>query len=168
MARGKRGKGAAANDDTDFDQGGPDGPARLAREAANGADTPGAGHNSKTIDGEFVRGSIEQILAEEASIKAQKDALSKKLQPQRKKIAGIVKSLVQSNISTRVVQTLLKEARTQVKLENIRSELDDDAKNEFALVKEAMGDFADTELGAHALATAAGADTGASASEPVH
>ncbi len=167
MARKPRGKGAAANDDT-FDNGGPDGAARQRKNGADTeAETPGQGHNSKQIDGEYVRGAIEQILAEEAAIKAAKDALSLKLQPQRKKIAGIVKGLVQSDISTRVVQTLLKEARLKVKLENVKGELDEGQLAEFESVVEAMGDFAELPLGAAAVA-AAEADTGVSAGEPVH
>ncbi len=166
MARKTRGKGAAANDDT-FDNGGPDGAARQRNGADTEAETPGQGHNSKKVDGEYVRGAIEQILAEEAAIKAAKDALSLKLQPQRKKISGIMKGLVQSDISTRVVQTLLKEARLKVKLENVKGELDEGQLAEFESVVEAMGDFAELPLGAAAVA-AAEADTGVSAGEPVH
>lgn len=171
MARGKRGKGAAANDDTDFDQGGPDGAARQ-RKAANGADTtddgdsPGMGHN-RVYDGEYIRGAIEQILAEDASIKAVMDAAKLKTQPQRKKKADIIRGLQKSGVGMREVQTLLKKARLELKLETVTSELDDGQKHEFERILAAMGDFADSPLGAAALA-AAEADTAKSAAEPVH
>jgi hypothetical protein len=161
MARGKK---AAAND-ADFDQGGPDGPSRLKREAeANGsAGEAGMGHN-RTYDGEYIRGAIEQIMSINAEIDGEKAALAKKLQPKRKHVAKIIKGMVESGMGTREVQTLLKKAKLERRLENVTAELDDDQKAEFQRILEAMGDFGDTPLGAAAIAAADGADT----AEAVH
>lgn len=175
MARGKGGgKNAAANDDSGFDAGGPDGAARQRREAekaTNGADTsggdsPGMGHN-RVYNGEFIRGAVEQIMAEKAAIKQAMDAARLKCQPQRKKIGALKKSLQESGVGARELVALLKKRKLEQDLEEVTSELDDGQKHEFQQILESLAPFADLAL-VKAAMTQAEAGAAAAPAEPVH
>lgn len=153
--RGGRGRnGAKAANDDGFDQGGPDGPKRRAREAAN--DTvvlaiddkgKGEGHNSRVYDGEALKSAIEVIRAEEAAIDAKMDAAKKACEGHRATIKATKKGLVTSGFASEVLAVVLRKDKLQRRIETIDSELDDEQKDQFASMEEALGEYLDTELG---------------------
>ncbi|MGL4442992.1 MAG: hypothetical protein ACRCU1_05165 [Alsobacter sp.] len=140
--------------DDDFDQGGADGPRRL--QAANDPGARGEGHNSRSYDGEALAQAIETIRAEEEAIKAKMDAASKACEAHRNTIKVTKKALVESGFPSEVLAVLLRKDKLQRKIERIDENLDDEQKDQFQSMEEALGDFLDSPLGQAAVNAEAG------------
>jgi len=134
----------AANDD--FDQGGPDGPTKQR----------GKGDNSKRFDGALIAEALEDIAALEHKMEKRREEAQKKNQPDREKIKAIRKDLVESGIPARELGVLIRKHKLEAKLQNVDGELDDEGKETFATLVEALGSFADSPLGRAALQRAKG------------
>lgn len=129
------------SDEDDFDQGGADGAAKQR----------GKGDNSKKFDGALINEALEDIAALELRMAKRLEEANKKNQPDRDKIKQIKDELVESGIPSRELGTLIRKRKLEEKLENIDQKLDDDQKETFASLVEALGSFADSPLGKAAL-----------------
>ena len=125
----------------DFDQGGADGAPKQR----------GKGDNSKKFDGALINEALEDIAALELRMAKRLEEANKKNQPDRDKIKQIKDELVESGIPSRELGTLIRKRKLEEKLENIDQKLDDDQKETFANLVEALGAFADSPLGKAAL-----------------
>lgn len=130
----------------DFDQGGADGAPKQR----------GKGDNSKRFDGALINEALLDIEALELRMAKRLEEASKKNQPDREKIKAIRKDLVESGIPSKELATLIRKAKLERRLENIDEKLDDDQKETFAGLVEALGSFADSPLGQAALKRAEG------------
>lgn len=140
MARAakKGGRGGAADDDQD--------------------EHGGEGHNRPEFDGEVLAGYLEDVrAAEERMAKRMADA-SKKNQADRKMIAARTKELTESGYESKVLATVRRKAKLEHKVATIDATLDDDQKETFAQMVEALGEFGDTPLGKAAISKRKGGD----------
>jgi hypothetical protein len=142
MAR-KNGK----DKDDDFDQGGADGPARLAREGERG----GKGDN-KRFDGKALADMLETIAAAEARIRKRNEETSKKNQPDRDEIKQARADMVESGCPSIELAALIRKHKLQRKIDTIDEKLDNEQKETFAEMVEALGGLADLPLGEAAKA----------------
>ncbi len=139
----KRAAKAAKPDTGDnFDQGGPDG-ASKQRD-----------HNTKKFSGDELIELLETITAAQDRIKKRADEASKKSQPDRETITAAKKDLVDSGYPSTELATIIRRHKLQTQLANIDSKLDDDQKETFAQMVEALGDFGELPLGKAALGKA--------------
>lgn len=141
MAR-KNGKG----DKDDFDQGGADGPARLAREGERGKG------DNKRFDGKALADMLETIAAAEARIQKRNEETSKKNQPDRDEIKQARADMVESGCPSIELAALIRKHKLQRKIASIDAKLDEDQKETFAEMVEALGGLADLPLGQAAAA----------------
>jgi formate dehydrogenase maturation protein FdhE len=141
MAR-KNGKGK----DDDFDQGGPDGPARLEREGERGKG------DNKRFDGKALADMLETIAAAEARIQKRNEETSKKNQPDRDEIKQARADMVESGCPSIELAALIRKHKLQRKLDSVDAKLDPDQKETFAEMVEALGGLADMPLGEAAKA----------------
>lgn len=128
----KKGRGKAANDDA---------PERVVEKD----------HNEKTFDGAALAEMLTTIAAAEARIKKRQEDASKRSEPDRKTIKDAKKELVDSGYPSRELALVIKKHKLEHTLENIDEQLDDDGKDTFAGMVEALGSYADTPLGRAAL-----------------
>lgn len=139
---------APAGVDDDFDQGGPDGPAKQRG---------GIGDNIKKFDGDELIELLETIEAAEARIKKRAEEASKKSQPDRETIAAAKKDMVKSGYPSTELATIIRRHKLQRALRDVDAKLDDDQKETFAAMVEALGGadgkgLGDTPLGKAAIA----------------
>ena len=112
----------------------------------------GKGHNTKRFEGEVLSKYLETVHAAEDRIAKRMAEASKKCQADRKLVASATKELVESGYSSKPLATLRRKVKLEYKAATIDSTLDDEAKEEFQSMADALGPFADTELGRAALA----------------
>lgn len=129
--------------DDDFDQGGPAGASKQRG---------GIGDNAKKFDGDELQEYLETIAAAEARIKKRADEASKKSQPDRESIAAARKDMVASGYPSTELATIERRYKLQRKLEGIDEKLDDEQKETFAQMVNALGELGDTPLGKAAIA----------------
>ena len=128
--------------DDDFDQGGPAGAAKQR----------GMGDNAKKFDGDELLEYLETIAAAEARIKKRADEASKKSQPDRESISAARKDMVASGYPSTELATIERRYKLQRKLDGIDEKLDDEQKETFAQMVDALGELGDTPLGKAAIA----------------
>lgn len=134
-------KAAKPDGDGDFDQGGPDGPAKQR----------GKGDNSSKIDGALLLEALQDMDAIEHRMAKRLEEAKKKNEPDRKKLREIRKDLVESGIPSAELGALVRKHKLEAKLENIDATLNDDQKETFASMVKALGKFADSPLGQAAI-----------------
>lgn len=111
----------------------------------------GKGHNSKKFDGELLKEALEDIAALELKMQKRVEAANKQNEPDRQKIKQIKDDLVDSGIPARELGVLLRKVKLERKLANVDDQLDDEGKEVFANLVEALGPFKDTPLGQAAV-----------------
>lgn len=107
--------------------------------------------NEKQFDGAALAEMLTTIAAAEARIKKRQEDASKRSEPDRKTIKDAKKELVDSGYPSRELALVIKKHKLEHTLENIDEQLDDDGKDTFAGMVEALGSYADTPLGRAAL-----------------
>ncbi len=120
----------------------------------DGDDKP-IGHNTRKFDGDELIELLETITAAEARIKKRAEEASKKSQPDRETIASAKKDMVDSGYPSTELAAIIRRHKLQQQIQNIDSKLDDDQKETFAQMVEALGGaqgLGDTPLGKAAIA----------------
>lgn len=130
--------------------------AKKAAKPSAGDDETGEsnhGDNRRKFSGDELVELLETITAAEERIKKRADEASKKSQPDRETIAAAKKDMVDSGYPSTELAMLIRRHKLQSKLANIDATLNDDQKETFAEMVEALGDFGELPLGKAALAT---------------
>lgn len=107
----------------------------------------GRDHNEKKFEGDVLAKYLETVAAAEQRMADRMQAASKKNQADRKLIKEATKELTESGYEAKVLATVRRKAKLELKIETIDSTLDDSQKETFASMIEALGEFADTPLG---------------------
>lgn len=113
--------------------------------------TRGKGDNSKRFDAELINEALEDIEGIEARMKKRLEEAQKKNQPDREKIKQIRADIVESGVPAKELATLIRKRRLERNLDNIDASLDDEQKETFANLVQALGEFKDSPLGQAAL-----------------
>jgi len=135
-------KGNGVDHDDDFDQGGPDGPAKLARESASRGlgDNSGWEPNGETLDEFFELADrqddeVEQI-QEQLRLKA--EPFKEKIKSAKAVIGEARDKLVDAGYPTKELNTLLKQHRLRRQADRATKELDDGQKERHHKMEEAF------------------------------
>ncbi len=111
----------------------------------------GNDHNVKKFDGEVLAKYLETCMAsEDRQAKRLADA-QKKNTADRKLIKDATKELTESGYEAKPLAALRRKAKLLYKAETIDATLDDEQKEVFQSMDEALGPFADTPLGRAAM-----------------
>lgn len=153
----KKSNGAAANDDN-FDQDGPDGPAKQRG---------GEGDNSKR-NYAFLKEGIEAIEELDRKKKAIMDEAKKRCEPLSGEQKQVKKALAEASFPVAETNAVLRQRRYQRKADDaeITKNFDDEQKDTFQELKDGLGPFADTALGEAVLSRFKASAPAASA--PLH
>lgn len=107
----------------------------------------GKDHNEKKFEGDVLAKYLETIQAANARMAERMQVASKKNQGDRKLIKEATKELVDSGYPSKELAKIRQKAKLEHQIETIDATLDDDQKETFAQMVEALGEFADTPLG---------------------
>lgn len=107
------------------------------------------------FNGRAMMDYIAEIEAEQAMIDAIMQKARDDAEPRRQEIAKLIKAAADDGFPKTEFKLILKERRLKEKLATLDKTLDDGEKANFVAMKAALGPFAETELGAAALADAA-------------
>lgn len=110
-----------------------------------------AGHNSRTFEGKRLADMLDTIAAAQDRIKARMDEASESCQGDRQEIKESKKELVDSGYPSTELATLIRKHKLQRQIDNIDAKLDDEQKETFAAMVEALGQLGDTALGQAAI-----------------
>ena len=122
--------------------------------AVDGDDDAGEGHNSKHFDpnGPELSDFLELVAEEEAAIEQIMEAARKKAEGPRGAIKSAKKVLVESGYHAKELATLMRREKLKRKIEHVADNLDDEQILHYRSLERALGEFADTPLGAAAMA----------------
>ena len=148
----KKGRGKNGKTIKDFQRGN----AVDGYEMSVDGDDAGEGHNSKHFEpnGPELRDFLDVVAEEEATIEQIMEAARKKCEGPRGAIKSAKKVLVESGYHAKELATLMRREKLKRKLERIADNLDDEQVLHYRSLEKALGAFADTPLGAAAMAGA--------------
>lgn len=173
MAKRGNGKGVKAVADAldrknaadDFDQGGPDGPARLKR--LNGpdddqgdegeGDETGIGHNSKLSQEKIqaLNEGVETILTNQREIDIKREDFAKKLaaatEKNKQAITKAKKSLGEDGFNMKAVNAVVRLERLHDKIDAIETNMDPDQVEDFRTCRDALAGHDDLPLAKAAI-----------------
>lgn len=123
--------------------------------AVDGDEDAGEGHNSRfEANGPELRDFLDLVAEEEATIEQIMEAARKKAEGPRGAIKSAKKVLVESGYHAKELATLMRREKLKRKLEHVADRLDDEQVLHYRSLEKALGAFADTPLGAAAMAGA--------------
>jgi uncharacterized protein YydD (DUF2326 family) len=111
----------------------------MAKDGANGASP------------EQVKEAFDEIIEFYGELASERGAYMQRCKQIRERMGEVYDAANDKGITRRVLKAKVKEHMTQEKLLAIRDGLEDDDRNEFDTLTEALGDFGGTPLGVAAL-----------------
>ena len=105
---------------------------------------------------EHVQAAVAAIEKVDAELLSEKMAYMSRCKGLRKQKAGQYDHAADQGISRKLLKKKIKERSLQRKIDANIAELEDDERSEYQMLSEKLGEFADTPLGAAALAKADG------------
>jgi uncharacterized protein (UPF0335 family) len=108
--------------------------------------------NSNGYDPQTVKGLISRIEECEAEILREHMTYMGKVKELREDIGEILEEGKSKGIPRKALKLVIKTRKKQAELEAIREDLEGDEQDSYDLLRHALGDLADTELGQQAMA----------------
>lgn len=122
-------------------------------EQADAGQDPRPGNNG--YDPEKVRGYVERIEKIDGELESEKGSYMRTCQGLRGSQKDILEEAAEKDgIPRKELKAVLKARRLERKAEKVRAELESEQQDTYDLIRHALGDLADTPLGAAAAAKA--------------